>query len=293
MDKLEDTLKKHEYKTSPYRTKVIYEPKRRDIYILPFYPDRIVQHAVMNILEPIWDNMMYFDSYACRKGKGQHNGSTRCMKFIQRNSYCIKCDISKFYPSIHHATLMDIVKKKIKDKDVIAIISDIVHSIDGERNVPIGNYMSQWLGNLYLNELDMFVKHQLHIRDYIRYCDDFILFGTKEQLVEVMPKLREFVEKRLLLKFSKFNLFPVSRGIDFLGYRHFPGGYVLLRKTTAKRVKKRMKSLYYNVKHGKISKESALSSIESTKGWFRWANTHNLMMALDIAGREQDIEAIQ
>ena len=292
LDNIESMLKEHRFTTSPYKTKVIYEPKRRDIYVLPFYPDRIVQHAVMNVLTPIWDNMMYFDSYACRKGKGQHKGSNRCMQFARRNSYCLKCDISKFYPSIHHDTLMRIIQKKIKDKDVINLLDDIVRSVGGERNVPIGNYTSQWLGNMYLNELDTFVKQKLRIKDYIRYCDDFILFGTKEELMAVIPALHDFVEHELKLKFSKFDLFPTKRGIDFLGYRHFPNGVVLLRKSTAKRVKKRLKGLVEKVRKGKVSRESAIGSIESTRGWLRWANTYNLRMSLELDRKENEIAEI-
>ena len=144
------------YKTAEYRTKKIYEPKERTIYVLPFYPDRIVHHAIMNILEPIWDNLFISDSYACRNGKGQHKGSQKCMEFVRKNKYCLKCDISKFYPSINHEILKLIIRKKIKCKRTLNLLDTIIDSIDGETNIPIGNYLSQWFGNLYLNELDMF-----------------------------------------------------------------------------------------------------------------------------------------
>jgi hypothetical protein len=293
LDQLETMLKNHEYRTSPYHTKTIYEPKKRVIYILPFYPDRIVQHAIMNILEPYWDSLMYYHSYACRKGKGQHKGSTLCMKYIREKPYCLKCDISKFYPSVNHDILFKVLTRKIKCKYTLAMLREIIDSIPGETNVPIGNYLSQWMGNMYLNELDTYVKQALRIKYYIRYCDDFVLFGDKEELVKAIPKVQAFVTGKLQMKLSKCDLFPVTRGIDYLGYRHFPGNYVLLRKTTAKRVKRRIRGLLWKVKHGKVKKETALGSIESTEGWIKWANTHNLAIALDIEEVRREIEKIQ
>lgn len=280
LDELEIMLKERRYKTSAYRTKTIYEPKQRIIYILPFYPDRIVQHAIMNVLEPYWDRMMHYHSYSCRKGKGQHRGSKQCMKYIAKARYCLKCDISKFYPSVNHAVMYEILQRKIKCKYTLELLKEIIYSVPGESNVPIGNYLSQWLGNMYLNELDDYVKHTLHIRHYIRYCDDFVLFGDKQQLAATIPLIQQFIQDRLKMRMSKCDLFPVSRGIDFLGYRHFPGNYVLLRKSTAKRVKKRIKGLIWKARHGRISKESALGSIASTKGWIKWVTATILHKAL-------------
>ena len=284
-------LQNKEYKTSQYKTKMIYEPKFRTIYILPYYPDRILQHAIMNVLEPIWDKLFIYDSYACRQGKGQHKGSLRCMQFVKRNKYCLKCDISKFYPSVNHEKLLKIIKRKIKCKDTLVLLEEIINSIEGESNVPIGNYLSQWFGNLYMNELDQLIKHKYHIKDYIRYCDDFLLFSNnKEKLNQMKLIIEKFITEQLKMKLSKCDLFPVTQGVDFLGYRHFPQGYILLRKTTAKRVKKRLKSLFWKVKHKKISKESAISTIASTKGWLRWANTHNMSLSLKIMELETEIK---
>ena len=292
LDQLEIMLKNHEFKTSPYRTKTIYEPKKRTIYILPFFPDRIVQHAIMNIVEPYWDSLMHYHSYACRKGKGQHKGSTKCMEYIREKPYCLKCDISKFYPSVNHKILYKIISRKIKCKYTLEMMKEIIESVPGETNVPIGNYLSQWMGNIYLNELDNYVKHILRVKYYIRYCDDFVLFGDKSELAALIPKIQNFVDTKLQMRLSKCDLFPVTRGIDFLGYRHFPDNYVLLRKTTAKRVKKRVKGLLWKVKHGKMSKETALGSIESTKGWIKWANTHNLALSLNLDEVRKKIEKI-
>ena len=287
---LQNMLVKKTYETSEYKTKIIYEPKLRTIYKLPFYPDRIVQHALMNVLEPIWEGLFINDSYACRIGKGIHTGSKRTMEFVRRNKYCLKCDISKFYPSIDHDILYSIVEKKIKCKDTLWLLKEIIYSIGGGKNTPIGNYTSQWFGNLYLNELDQRVKHQYKIKDYLRYCDDFCLFhDDKKYLQAVLDDMEKYLWDVLKLKMSKKDIFPVSRGVDFLGYRHFPG-YILVRKSTSKRVIKRMKKLPGQLKRRDITQEQYRSSIVSTVGWLKWANSYNLYKKLNI---DRLLEAIK
>jgi RNA-directed DNA polymerase len=270
------------FHTSAYHVKTIHEPKEREIHVLPFNPDRIVQHAVMNVLEPIWESFFIDDSYACRKGKGVHAGSTRTMEFVRRNSYCLKCDIRKFYPSIHHDTLFEIVQRKIKCPDTLRLLRDIIYSVEGEQNVPIGNYTSQWFGNLYMNELDQYLKHAWKIKDYIRYCDDFLLFhNDKGFLNSAKQAITSFLQEKLKLRLSKDALFPVSQGVDFLGYRHFRS-YILLRKSTVKRMKKRIARLIRMACAGQISAEYITSSLASTKGWLQWANCRNLNNTLGI-----------
>lgn len=281
------------FTTSEYRVKIIHEPKEREIFILPFYPDRIVQHAVMNIVAPLWDALFIFDSYACRKGKGQHAGSKRCMQFTRRNAWVCQFDLSKFYPSIPHDKLMDVIRKKIKDKRVLALMQDIIDSIGGDRNVPIGNFTSQWFGNLYLNELDQFVKHRLHVRDYIRYCDDFLLFGNDKDALKLQAdKVEAFVSMILGMKLSKKSLYPTAHGIDFLGYRHFPDGKILVRKATAKRIKRRLRIIPWALKHGRITKEQARGKLASANGWLKHANAHHLRMAIRLDELTAEVEAI-
>lgn len=280
--KLKKDLEDETFRTAAYMTKEIYEPKKRTIYILPFYPDRIVHHAILNILEPIWEKTLIKDTYACIKGRGQQAGSTRCMEMVRRNKYCLKCDISKFYPSVDHDVLKKILIHKIKDPKLIKLLFEIIDSTHTEKNVPIGNYLSQWFGNMYLNELDMQVKHKLRIKNYIRYCDDFCLFSNdKDELRKIRNWLRDYLENTLLLRMSKCDLFPVSQGVDFLGYRHFPK-YILVRKRTAKRIKKHLNETMYLLKHGRISKEQARSKVASAKGWIKHANSHNYAIANKI-----------
>ena len=286
LDSLRLSLVNKTFTTSPYWEKTIHEPKTRIIYILPFYPDRIVQHALMNLITPIWDNIFIRDSYACREKRGMHAGSLRSMEFVRQNKYVLKCDISKFYPSVDHNILLEIIKRKIKCPDTLWLFENIIRSFPGGKNVPIGNYTSQWFGNLYLNEVDQLVTHNFRKKygrmDYIRYCDDFCLFhNEKSVLNKCRDELRDFIDERLQLKFSKCDIFPVSRGVDFLGYRHF-NNYKLLRKSTTKRVRKRLASLPRLYEKEQITFEQLRSSVASTYGWFKHANTHNLQVKLQF-----------
>jgi len=275
LKRIQASLLNGSFTTSKYRTMQVYEPKQRTIYILPFNPDRIVQHAIMNVIEPIWDRRFIHDSYSCRKGKGQHKGSRRCMEFVRRYKYCLKGDISKFYPSISHDIMFKLVKRTIKCPKTLWLLENIIYAIGGGRNIPIGNYTSQWLGNLYLHELDKYCKHELRIKGYIRYCDDFVLFhDDKKYLHHCLKNIKNLLSCNLSLSMSKDSIFPVTQGVDFLGYRHFPN-YVLLRKSTAKRVKKRLVKLPTRLHKKLITKKQYRSSIESTKGWLKWCSSYN------------------
>ena len=289
IENISKSLINRTFQTSEYRTKRIHEPKEREIFILPFAPDRIVQHSLMNIIEPIWDKMMIHNNFACRVGKGIHAGSRKTMEYVRKNNYCLKCDISKFYPSVDQDILYKILQKKIKCADTLWLIKNIIYSYPGGKNVPIGNYTSQWFGNMYLNELDTYVKHELKCKDYVRYCDDFCLFHNDKKVLNAMAKrIQSFLLNRLNLRFSKCDLFPVSHGVDFLGYRHFRK-YILLRKSTAKRVKKRLARLPRLLEKGRITKGQFESSVASTWGWLKWANTYNLRLSLDIDNLRQVI----
>lgn len=281
---IQESLINKTYSTSSYSEKTIYEPKERIIYKLPFYPDRIIQHAIMNVIEPIWDGLMIHDSYSCRAGKGIHAASKQTSEFIRKINpgYCLKMDIRKFYPSMNHDIMFDIVQQKIKCQDTLDLFEDVIYSMPDGKNIPIGNYTSQWLGNLYMNEVDMFVKHNLHFKHYIRYCDDFIfMHKDKSYLHEIKGKVTDFINNNLDMSLSKDDIFPISHGIDFVGYRHFPK-YILVRKSTAKRVKQRLQKLPTKLSNGEITTDQYRSTIASTLGWLQWANSYNLRQDLDI-----------
>jgi hypothetical protein len=172
---------------------------------------------------------------------------------------------------MNHEIMMGIIRQKIADSRILKILDNIVHSCGDGKNIPIGNLTSQWLGNVYLNELDMFVKHTLHWHDYIRYCDDFCLFGNdKAALHNACDAIREFLSSRLKLTFSRASVYPTSRGVDFIGYRHFRD-FVLLRKRTANKIRRRVISIGA---HNDTS-ELARGRLASAYGWARWASTYN------------------
>ena len=281
LKQVKQLLVEGKFTTGEYKLKIIKEPKEREIFVLPFFPDRIVQHAIINVLEPIFVKLFIKDSYACIDGRGIHKGSLRIMEFV-RNKYCLKMDIRKFYPSINHNILMRILERKIGDKKLLCLLEDIVRSIPGETNVPIGNLTSQWFGNLYMNELDTFIKHKLKIKCYLRYCDDFALFSNdKKQLNEAKHQIIKFLNEELKLTLSKCDLFQTSQGVDFLGYRHFRK-YILIRKSTVKRVKKRLVKVKKAYLEGRMPHDKFRSVVASTDGWFKWANSHNLSLSLQL-----------
>lgn len=240
LKKVRELVLSGNYHTSQYKSMKIYEPKERIIYKLPYAPDRIVQHAVMNILKPILITKFIENSYACVEGKGPHRASQKCAEFTRKYKYCLKCDIHHFYPSVNQQILSDMLHKIIKDEKFMQIVDDIVFSFDGETNVPIGNYCSQWFGNFYLTYLDNYILHDLKCEAYIRYCDDFLLYSdSKEELKKDKTLIKKFLGDKLRLKFSKAEIFNTKQGVDYCGYRCFKK-YVLLRKSTAKRIRRRV-----------------------------------------------------
>ena len=218
---LQEELRSRTYTTSDYTVFVKYEPKRREIYKLP-YRDRVVQWAIMQVLEPLWTPTFTSDTYACIKGRGIHSLLKKIRKDLRDDPdgtrYCFKLDVRKFYPSINHDILKAVIRRKIKDPDVLWLLDDIIDSADG---VPIGNYISQYFANLYLSELDHLVREFLGVRYYYRYADDIvILSGSKAFLSGVMVFVNDYLNNDRLLDMKRnYQIFPVdARGIDFIGY---------------------------------------------------------------------------
>jgi len=277
---IHDMLANKTFTTSKYKTKVIYEPKKRIIYKLPYFPDRIVHHAVMNIIQPIWDKVFIYDLYSAIPGKGLHAGVLRLRQFLkdkENTQYCLKFDIKNFYPSVDHDILLELVKRKIKCKDTLWLLEDIIRSPGGNKNLPIGNYLSQYFGNIYLNWFDHWLKEEKRIKYYIRYCDDgVILHKSKEVLNELLKEIEEYLRENLELELNpKTQIFPVDvRGIDFLGYRSFRN-YTLLRKSSATRFKRKIRFIEQN--HENLEPQHIISSIMSYCGWIRFCDGHHLL----------------
>lgn len=198
-------------------------------------------------------------------------------------------DIKKFYPSISHNILYKMIERKIKDKEVLWLVKDIIYSFPDETNVPIGNLTSQWFGNIFLTQLDYFIKQHLRVKDYIRYCDDFLIFGNDKDFLNKCDKeIVNFLKNTLNLNMSKHDLFHTKRGVDFLGYRYF-SNYILLRKRTARGIKRRLKLLYSEYDKGHIPPEKMLSHLSSVDGYTKWANSYNFRRTIDLDRRIMEV----
>jgi len=264
------------YKTSSYDvvTRKIGK-KTRVIYKLPYYPDRIVHHCIMNITEPIWFNVLIRDTYSAIKNRGVHDGVKRIKHFLKdkaNTTYCLKLDIKQFYPTINHSILKQIIRKKIKCRNTLMLLDEIIDSAPG---VPIGNYLSQYFGNLYLAYFDHYCKETLKIKYYARYCDDIVILGPdKNKLRHLLHHIIEYLSFHLMLEIkSNYQIFPSRvRGIDFLGYRFF-GDYTLVRKSIANQFKRRMRKILTS---NTPIKKNTISSVMSYKGWLSHADAYRL-----------------
>ena len=234
----------------------------------------------MNIIQPIWDKVFIYDLYSAIPGKGLHAGVLRLRQFLkdkENTQYCLKFDIKNFYPSVDHDILLELVKRKIKCKDTLWLLEDIIRSPGGNKNLPVGNYLSQYFGNIYLNWFDHWLKEEKRIKYYIRYCDDgVILHKSKEVLNELLKEIEEYMRENLELELNpKTQIFPVDvRGIDFLGYRSFRN-YTLLRKSSATRFKRKIRFIEQN--HENLEPQHIISSIMSYCGWIRFCDGHHLL----------------
>lgn len=282
-----------EFHTSEYREMTVYEPKERIIYKLPFSPDRIIHHAVMNVLKPILTNLMIENTYACIEGRGQMRASLKCSEYVRKYRYCLKCDIRKFYPSINQEILSRKLHRIIKDDRFMEVVDDIIFSFPGGKNCPIGNLCSQWFGNFYLSFLDNYVVHVLKPKGYERYCDDFLLFDDdKKHLNHCKDMIERFLKDELDLEFSKSDLFDTRQGVDFVGYRHFKK-YVLVRKSTAKRLKRRMWKIGESPPSDMAELRHVEGQLASTHGLMKHACTYNLRRSLDFEGLRNRIRRMK
>lgn len=272
---LNENLKYKKYEVSKYIIDTVYEPKEREIYKLPNYPDKTIQRAVVKIIEPDIVKSLIPNTFACVKKRGIHKASDLAMEYVARYDYCLKCDIKKFYPSIDHDILFNLIKRKIGDPHLLWLLEKVIYSIEGGKNAPIGSLLSQHFGNIYMNEMDRFITEKCGFSAYERYCDDFLIFDDNKKLLrDLKYKIIDFAGEKLKLKLSKDDIFKHSQGVDFMGYRHFRG-YRLLRKSTAKENKKAIKKISELYENGEMSHEEFRSKIMSRDGWISHANCKN------------------
>lgn len=288
---LQNQLIYRTYSTGRYREFYVHEPKTRLVMALPF-KDRVVHHAICNIIEPIFEARFMYDSYACRPGKGTHAGADRVTEFLRSAQkqwpkvYCLKGDIKQYFPSVNHGALKRILRKKIACSGTLWLLDEIIDSLAdpgdlNPRGIPIGNLTSQLFANVYLNELDYYVKQDLNARYYVRYMDDFIILGgDKKQLWAVLEEVKDFLDYHLALQLNgKTSIFPIQQGIDFLGYRIWPT-HRLLRKSSIKRMKRKLKAFKRKYQEGKIGLDRINATIQSWLGHCEHANSHSLRKAV-------------
>jgi len=292
---LSKSLRSKNYRISGYYNFMIFDPKERQIHALN-YIDRVVQHCLCDeVLSEILDKKLIYDNSACRKNKGSHFAINRLSIFMRsfyqkysNKGYFLKCDIRKYFENIDHRILKNKLKRIIFDIDVLDMLYYIIDSFhsDSGKGLPMGNQTSQWFAIFYLDGLDRLVKEKLHIKYYTRYMDDFILVHeNKEYLDFCLTKMKEYLEKNLLLSFNnKTQIFPFKNGIDYLGFHFYltPFGKVIrrVRKTTKNRFKKKLLYLEKAYRKNYIDLDEIKQVLISYKAHFNFGHTYLLRKSL-------------
>ncbi|MDP3989728.1 MAG: reverse transcriptase domain-containing protein [archaeon] len=271
------------YEPQPLKTFILRDPKTRKISKSAFR-DRVVHHAICNIIEPVFDKRFIYDSYANRLTKGTLNAVKRFDEFkrkVSKNNtircYVLKADIKSYFDTVNHQILIELLSNRIKDQRLMWLIKKILANHKGEcenKGMPLGNLTSQFFANVYLNELDQFVKHKLRAQYYIRYVDDFaILHQSSTVLDEYKSKIDEFLRVKLDLKLhpDKSQVLKLEKGIGFLGFRVFYNHKLLVQKNMRK-FEKKMEQMKYEYLDGKIDREKV---IEKFEGWLAYASHAN------------------
>lgn len=292
---LQRELKSGHYQPGPYRAFYIYDPKKRLISAAP-YRDRVVHHAVCNIIEPLFEKTFIYDSYANRKGKGTHRAIQRYQEFCRKNDFVLKCDIKKYFPSIDHEILKQEIRRKIACQKTLQLIDKIIDSSNPQeeiieyfsgddlftpfnrrRGLPIGNLTSQFFANVYLNRFDHYIKEKMNCHHYIRYVDDFVIFeNDKKKLQEIKKWMVVYLSGwRLKMNEKKFRIYRVEEGVEFLGHRIFRE-FRLLKKQNIIRFKRRLRRYQEAFFKGDLSMEKLTQSIKSWVAHASHADTWRL-----------------
>jgi RNA-directed DNA polymerase len=298
---LQAELQEGSYRPGPYRHFLVVERKERKISAAP-YRDRVVHHALMNVIQPIFEARFIHDSYACRRGKGTHRALDRAQQFARRYPYALQCDVREFFPSIDHAILRALIARHVACPRTLWLVDRILESGAGvladrytpvyfpgddlfavyrPRGLPIGNLTSQHWANLYLHPLDLFVKQKLRCSGcspaYLRYSDDLLLFAAeKPTLHRWRGEIIGFSQTlRLTLHEEKAQVFPVKDGIDFLGWRLFPH-HRRLRRENVRHAVRRLQWQQAAYARGELSLDELSASVQAWLAHASHGNTYQL-----------------
>ena len=293
-------LKNKLYKHGNYQSFYVHDPKLRHIHKAKV-GDRIVHHLLYNYLYNLYDKSFIFDSYSCRINKGTHKAVNRLGKFTlkvsknyTRDCWALKLDIKKFFASVDHQVLMELLRNKLEDKDILCLMEEVISSFctcyslsrlprpltslrarndNGHTGIPLGNLTSQIFANIYMNELDQFIKHNLKIQYYLRYADDFIILYCSNDLNQWIKPIEGFLNDRLKLELhpKKIILRKLGWGIDFLGYIVLPH-YILPRTKTKRRIFNKLKQ--------KMNSPNFNQSLQSYLGYLSHANSFKIASQL-------------
>lgn len=280
--KIHKWLKNEIYYIGNYQYSTISDKgKVRELMKLPFYPDRIVQWAILLVIDKDFVNSFCPHTCASLKNRGIDKALTLLRRYLEheeKTTYCLKIDIHKFYPNINHTILKLLLRKKFKDPKLLRLLDMYIDSTPGDIGIPIGSYLSQFYGNFYLNYFDHWLKEDKHLKYVVRYMDDVvILHHDKEFLHNLLNEIIIYLKDELKLELKpNYQVFPVeSRGIDFVGIRNFHH-FSLLRKRIIKTMKKKMLRLQKLVANGGELSYTDWCSISSYNGWMMYANTYRL-----------------
>ena len=275
---LSESLKAETYQPAPYRYFYIHDPKTRRISVASF-EDRIVHHAVVGALEPIYERSFIYDSYATRKDKGTHKALQRAQQFLRKNTWYYKTDIQQYFASIDHAMLLSLIRKKIKDARLIRLIEKITaNGGDHGKGLPIGNLTSQFFANVYLNPLDHFIKHELGCRYYVRYMDDWVIFHEdKERLKALHKALKAYLHTELGLHLNPNATYFNQRlhGLPFLGARIFRAT-IRMKRENKRRIFKRIHRRIKEFNLGALEDETFLASMNSYWAYLEGFDSYHL-----------------
>lgn len=276
---LQEKLLFQTYRLGRYRHFFVFDPKQRFINAAP-YADRVVQHALCNVIEPIFDRPLIGDSFACRKGKGTHKAVERFTQFARRNNYVLKCDIKSYFASIDHKLLFEMIERKIKDPNTLWLIKVIIDSTENP-GIPIGNLTSQIFANLYLSGLDHFIKEKLKVRAYLRYMDDLILFDNdKLRLTSWKEDIADYLAGlKLEIHQNKSQIYQTRRGVSFLGYKVYATHRLVVKQNIC-RFRRRMRKYLQFFWTNLMTSREINDSIQSWLGYAGQADSYNLKRRL-------------